>query len=305
MWMERLMKTDESKHKYIILGLDKPSIEQQREFIDKIKNAYIEVLNEDKNFQVNIGQAAIGYIKSKLKAERIEKIDYEKLKSIVIKSWPYYNDFCICCSESPLFIMEIDFKRLSKACSLIKSIDCSFDLKLENQDENSPIDGMIISLSDNKYVILINTKVNRNEETILHEFTHYVQLVTKEMRLEINLDIIPSAIQSYFNISDQNVNYVCNEYEFLMNMYNEMFNSLQKIYWSAYKKGIMTWNDFIDAQLGSLHGNVVDFDKTELWKLWDKIVKKNYFYIPTLACIAYVKPDFFNDVVKQMKDHSE
>lgn len=282
---------------YEVLGLHHPLTENGL----KIDNAEHMII-EDKHKDVNIGQEALGYLKSKLKTDILEKIDILRLQNFIWKSWPNFNDFCICCSDASLWILEIDFNRLEKAPAIIRKIDPNFNLKLKRppSDSNRPY-GLTINLIDNQYVILIDSAAHKDELPILHEFTHFVQYVTGRLLAEADANNLSDKIKNFFGIDDSGVQYISHPFEFWTNIFNDLFTGLQKTYWLRFKNDI-SWEEYIDAHIASLKLNIPGYRKSSAYVFWRSDIKKRLWYIDLLACISYVDSKLFDKIVEKLKN---
>lgn len=280
---------------YKILGhpVPKTTIEENK----KCNEYVVALIEEVRHKEVNIGQSALGHLKSKLKTDCPSVLDNEILKNKILRSWTYYNDFCINCMKTKFWMLEVDFDDHKKAESLIRKIDEDFPLDLSSSMAET--NGLSFLVKNNQVIILIDEKAFKNEERILHEFTHAIQLITGILILD---DKIKNEVRDYFNIDDQFADYILDEYEFWVNIYNDLFNGLQKIYWLMNFNKIYSWESFINYEMTSLRNDITNFQESQLMTTWSKIVGKNDIYIRLLATISYLKPDFFNDIIERLKN---
>lgn len=286
-----------TKKYYEILGLDFPSLQDQMQMTSKIK-----VILEDKHKEVNIGQKALGYLKSKLKTDIIEKINIDELKDALLKSWVHYNDFCICYSGSSLWLLEIDFNKIKKATSLIKCIDPNFNLILNKPSENSnrPY-GLTINLSNDRYVILIDTEAKKDELPLLHEFVHFVQYVTNKLKTSKDEQKVFAKMNEFFGIDNDAMKYITNQFEFWTNVYNDLFAGLQKTYWMRFSDA-MTWEEYIESYVSDLKLNILNYEKSAVYTFWKKDFKSGLWQLDVLACISYFNLDLFDKIVNKLKN---
>lgn len=260
---------------------------------------YEKLVNEDKHREVNIGQKALGYLKSNLKEDVPVLIDNEKLKDRILDFWPYYNDFCIMCMQNKLWMLEIDFSDMAKAEKILRRIDPEFNVKL-NDDKDGKIGGLTVKLADRQYVILINRSLHKNENMILHEFTHYVQFVSGKLVSDEAVRM-SKEVKDFFRIDDQFIDYALNRYEFYANVYNDIFNGFQKIYWTYFNKSY-SWKDYIEGQMNELKKNVYEYRDSFLTKIWKHDTGSILPYLDVLACISYVDEKFFDEIADKLKN---
>ena len=111
---------------YKVLGLDSQVLSR------KFPNGFFpmipkDIIEEIKHLELNIGQPALGYLKSKLRLDIPMLVDNDILKNKIFKRWRYYDKFYIGCMDTKLWMLEVDFSRLDKAVKIIKKIDDGFD----------------------------------------------------------------------------------------------------------------------------------------------------------------------------------
>lgn len=254
------------------------------------------IVNEDKNVEVNIGQSALGYIKSCLRKDILIKVDNEKLKNKILSSWKYYNDFCIACIDVSLWILEIDFNNIQNADRYIKKIDPNFSKKI---GKNNGSYGLTIPLNDNKYIILFDYNSFKNEKNLQHEFTHYVQLTTN--KLIQNNEELTKKLKKYINIDPELLEYICNPFEFWTHIYVDIFNNLQKIYWLKFKNAY-DWKTFIDVHFNDLKNNIFNLKNSAIVKLWLNNINNNLYYFLIIAGISFINKDLFDKIKTKLKN---
>lgn len=258
------------------------------------------LIQEDKHKEINIGQSATGYLKTCLQPT-LTKVDNERLKTLLWVGWPHYNDYCINCMDVDLWMIEADFKKPIKAARQIVKLNPAYDVKRLAEDLKGAMTGTygLSFLSSSKtFIILVDENVYKEDRKIQHEFTHYVVEVTGQLILDGD---IKKEVRSFFGLNDQYVDYMLNEREFWVNIYNDLFNGLQKIYWLNFKN-IYSWEQFIEYQFNLLKSMASEWTESSIRNLWEKFVKANAFYIRILAGISYVKPDFFDEIVEKLKN---
>ena len=165
----------------------------------------------------------------------------------------------------------------------------------------------------NETIILANslrvsTNLSINEDEIKHLIEKLknkeekVREAAKEKLLLESADL-PENVKKIFNFNNV-VNYMMDKNEFWANIYNDLFNGLQKIYWLKFKD-IYEWDSFIDLHFSSLKNyvaNVSKIQESEIYKYWKKIVVNNDFYFIVLAVIWILDQDFFNEIVEKLKN---
>lgn len=262
------------------------------------------VVYEDRSLEVNIGQAALGYLKQRLSSD-ITLIDNEELKKLILPSWLHFNDFCINCMKLKLWILETNFKDPMHAVRQILKVSREKlnwkDVREQLSSAMSGTYGLSFQMSADEYCLLINEDANKDDLKILHEFSHYVQKVTGSFvingklskRLRRNLESIgiPKEIAFYFTVPE----------EFWINIYVDLFGELQKIYWLALKSH-MSWKDFIDSEVNSLRNDVANWRKSSIVILWMKILEVQPVHLALLAGISYVEPELFDEVILKLKN---
>lgn len=257
---------------------------------ETLRNA--QLVLEDKHKEVNIGQPALGYLKSQLKEDIISLLDNEKLKKKILKDWKYYKDFCVCCMDKNLWILQTDFSRHQKAERLLKN---RFDAVIDLEGSMKNTAGLTVALSDRDFAILLDLKAN--ERKLQHEFTHCVQLVTG--KILGNLGSVPEEVKRFFNLSPEYESYVFNEHEFWANVFNDLFNDLQKHYWLHDKQ--MKWEDYIGGVGSELLKNALSYRDSLFGTEWKNDGCSSLF-LDLLACIGYVNTGFFNQIIDKLKN---
>lgn len=255
------------------------------------------VISEDSHQEVNVGQKALGYLKSCLAKDRPTKVDIEVLRDKILPTWKYYDDFYVACSDHELWVAKMDFNEVEKADELLKQISPDFHVDI---GKNNGSYGLNISFPGNKHVLLMDLQAAKNEKMIAHEFMHFVQRITRKLLLDGNLEV--EKISKIFNIEDaENVKYLLHPLEFWTNIYIDFFNGMQKIYWLKFKD-IYSWSGFVESQLRMLSHGFVDFRKSQIFMLWKTIVGKNLFYINLLAAIGYADRCFYEKIIDRLKN---
>lgn len=187
------------------------------------------IVTEDKYAEVNIGQSALGYIKSCVKPYP-EEIDKDILKSKILKSWPYYDLFFskLESKGTKLFAAETDFTTQGIA-QIVSSVSKSgvdpeklaeyltkhftnmyadaramdnkkmpkrYSSKLKPSERSSiqkdlvdKVKGLALRFNDSTILLLINSNAMQNEMVILHEFMHVVQYVTEDKIDKLNTSV--------------------------------------------------------------------------------------------------------------------
>lgn len=289
------MSADKVEETYFkIVGLPKPpdiSLEElaKRKFL----------LDEDIHREVNIGQAAIGYLKKAL-GPVLTKVDNSRLRILILPSWKHYNDFCINCMDVDLYLLETDFSNASHAAGELQKLNRDFDRRKLTEELAGAMNGTygLSFLAAGSFIILVDSNIHRDGKKILHEFTHYVQKVTGKLILG---DDIKEEVKEYFNLDDQYARYMLNEREFWANIYNDLFNGLQKIYWLKFKN-VYSWEKFIEFHFTDLKRGAYDWMKSAVRLLWNECIGGNDFYVRILSSISYVKPEFFDEIVEKLKN---
>jgi len=251
------------------------------------------LVDEDIHREVNIGQAAIGYLK-RLLGPSLDN----RLKTLILPSWDQCNDFCINCMNVDLYLLETDFGSSSHAVGELLKLSKDFDRrKLAEVLASSMIGTYGLSfLAASSFVILVDSSIHRDGKKILHEFTHYVQKVTGKLTLG---DDIKNEVKQHFDLDDQHVRYVLNEQEFWVNIFNDLFNCLQKIYWLYYKQ--MSWEDCMNTVAHTIKIDKTDYESSFLFKQWESDGCGLLFF-NLMVCISYIKPEFFDEIVKKLKN---
>lgn len=291
----KILKLDERDSRFLNSlkdypkNLPYPAYDFKSDFINNC------IVKEDKNPEINIGQSALGYLKSCLKKDIIMKINNEKLKSKLLTSWKYFNDFCIACMNVNLWMLEIDFNHIQKADKYIRKIDPNFSKKF---GENNGSYGLTVLLDKHNCVILFDYNAFKNEKELQHEFTHYVQIVTGKL-IKDNVSLI-KRLKECIGVDSELIDYICNPFEFWTHIYNDLFNGLQKIYWLKFKD-IYDWDTFIEVHFNDLRANIFDLKNAVILKLWMKFNgNKNSFYFPILAGISFVDKELFNEIKRKL-----
>lgn len=247
---------------------------------------------EDKHLEVNIGQEALGYLKSNLKEDILMLLDNEILKKKILPQWKHYRDFCICCMNKKIWMLESDFFSHLKAKRILKSkLNVTIDLKGSMTGTN----GLTIPISLDEYVVIIDKSAN--ERRILHEFTHCVQLIANKVTKCI--DGLAEEIKKYFSIDKSLEDYVFNQHEFWANVFNDLFNDMQKNYWLHHKE--MSWEEYVDILAYDLKNYSLNYMNSLLGKEWEKD-DCSFLFLDLLACIAYVNPSFFDEIIDKLKN---
>lgn len=288
------MNSDKIKESYLkIVGLPKPPDIPLEELA---KRKFL--VDEDIHKEVNIGQAAIGYLKSML-GSALTKVDNNRLKKLILPSWKHYNDFCINCMDVGLYLLETDFKNSSHASGELLKLSKDFDRRKLKEDLAGSMKGTygLSFLAAGFFVILVDSENYKDGKKILHEFTHYVQEVTGKLILG---DDIKDEVKKHFNLNDQYVRYILNEQEFWTNIYNDLFNFLQKNYWLHYNKQ-MNWEEYMNTVAHTIKIDKIDYESSFFFKQW-KSDKCGLQIYDLIACIAYVKPEFFDEIVEKLKN---
>lgn len=290
------MKDNFNKIYFEIVGAPKPA---DIPFEELVKTKII--IDENRHKEVNIGQKAAGYLKKCLMPDPV-KVDNEQLKPLLLPSWIYFNDYCVNCTDVNLWMLETDFKKpLNAARQLIKLCGL-LDLKSLEAELSSSMKethGLAVNLYGTGFVILIDSSCFKNETCIMHEFTHYVQLVTKQMKLDGRT---MECLRKTLNMEDKYTSYMLIENEFWANIYNDFFNGLQKIYWLGSSK-TMSWESFVNHQMNGLKINVAGWEESELAESWKNVVKTNIFYLKVFAGISYANPDFYDKIIEKLKNN--
>lgn len=265
-----------------------------RDFNEKI-SLNLNLKEENKHLEVNVGQKALGYLKSCLAKDRPTKVDNEVLLKKLLPSWKYYNEFCIGCLNVELWLAKIDFNEVEKADELIKQIDPSFNDKF---GKNNGSYGLFIKLGEDRYVILMDKKAAKNEKKIQHEFTHFTQVVRGILVADTSL-LTKKLLKALPLFSKDLIKYVCNPFEFWTHIYIDLFNGLQKIYWLKFKD-LYSWDEFISIHFANLH--VQDLQNAAIVRIWKKTIGSNSFYFPVLVAIQFVDPNFYNEIIEKLKN---
>ena len=255
----------------------------------------VRLVLEDKHKDVNIGETALGYLKSELKEDIINLIDNESLKDKTLMSWKHYKDFCICCMDKRLWILQTDFSKHQKAERQIKA-KFGVELNLEGSMKNT--DGLTAPLSDKDFIMILD--VRANDGRLQHEFIHCVQLITGKITGSING--LAEEVKKHFSIGPSMESYVFNEYEFWDNIYTDLFNDLQKNYWLHHKS--MKWEDYVGIVAFELKNDVLNYRRSWLGVEWreDKSQVSSTMFLDLLACVAYVNEKFFNQIIDRLKN---
>lgn len=253
----------------------------------------LKLILEDKHRKVNIGQAALGYLKSLLKEDVIVELDYDVLKEKLLYSWKHYDDFCICCKGKKIYLLKTDFNDHKKAERLIKN---KFNVKLDLAGAMTGTAGLAGQIEEGRtFIIILHT--DAPERKLQHEFIHCVQFITG--KIMDSIDGLPEEVKKHFKIAPEYENYVFNKYEFWANIYNELFNDLQKVYWLHYKQ--ISWEKYMDAVSYTLKNDKVNYRQSLLGIHWGND-DCNFLFLDIIACIAYVKPEFFDEIMEKLKN---
>lgn len=159
-------------------------------------------------------------------------------------------------------------------------------------------DALTVSVSSGVFVIIVDNEAN--ERKLQHEFTHYVQIITGKMTDSI--DGLSEEVKAHFSISDEYERYIFNRHEFWANIYNELFNDMQKNYWLHHKQ--LSWEEYVDMVALELERSSLDYRRLFLGHEWMSDGCSPLF-LDTLACIAYVKPDFFDEIIEALKNKKD
>jgi len=262
------------------------------------------ILKEDRHPETNIGQAAIGYLKKCLK-DTLTKVDNETLQDKLLQSWVHYNDFFINCSNNDLYLMCVDFNQPMIAAEQLNKLAPSFDVDALSKELGGMMagtNGLYVPMDDRRYVIFIDSKCKEKDTRIQHEFCYYVESVTGAFILDDGS--VKDSILDYFGINDELAKYLMNENEFFINLYTDIFNRLQTIYWMTFSK-LYSWDKFIDFIFNDLKTTAYSYESSQLFHLWTQTFDDNSFFIRVLACISYVNADFYKDIVGKLKNKGE
>ena len=249
---------------------------------------------EDVHRDVNVGERAIGYLKSCLRLDTPVEVDMKKLKSLILRSWKHFNDFAIACDDSKLWMIEVDFKKPGMIDKAIAKIDPGFSTKF---GESNGSYGLFVSLSNGGYAIIIDIAARRDGKKLQHEFTHFVQLVTG--KLKSNVSSLAKKLDDKFKLNGEYASYVLSDYEFMTHLYVDVFNCLQKIYWSAFKN-FMKWREFVKQTMDQLSVDFARFEDTVLFAAWAAYCPDSLKYVSLIAAIGYASPDLFAAVVERL-----
>lgn len=285
-----------------ILGFPEITPEKEKALEDDLSR----IIKEDKHLDLCIGQAAFGYLKKCLKPIPT-KVDVDRLKSLLSKSWTYYNDFCINFSSLNLFLLESDFSKPMHAAMQLQKLNPNLSVKEAARSLAGSMKstyGLAFKLTDEAYVLLINSDIMKDENKIQHEFGHFVSEVTGKLILD---DTMRNSVLRYFNVNEDIVEYIFHKREWWINIVTDLFNGLQRIYWSLFSK-VYDWETFIEIHFTELKSKVANWRDATIVKLWNADIKGNEkdrgktFYFNVLAAVAYVKSDLFDEVVEKLKN---
>lgn len=264
-----------------------------RDFNEEI-SLKLNLIEENKHLEVNVGQKALGYLKSCLAKDEPTKVDIEVLRDKILPTWKYYDDFYIACSNYELWLAKIDFNEIEKADELIRQIDPSFNDKF---GKNNGSYGLFIKLGEDRYIILMDEKAAKNEKKIQHEFTHFIQIVRGILVADTSL--LTKKLSEALPLSKDLIKYVCSPLEFWTHIYIDLFNGLQKIYWLKFKD-VYNWEEFISIHFDNLH--VQDLKNAAIIRIWKEIIRSNSFYFPILVAIQFVDPSFYREIIEKLKN---
>lgn len=265
------------------------------------KSLKINLILENSNEELQIGNSALGYLKSKIN-DFITKIDFDIFEMKLSKNWIYYEEF-FNKEKQDLYFLKFDFKNPEKGINLILNfLGDRFSnnelLGLKNDIKNSlNTSGLCINFY---FAILILLDSNTlNNETILHEFYHYVQML---LNLENKFDIFLisyNELKNTFGLDESKFHYLHNKFEFWDYIFNNLYKCLQKIYWLKFKS--KSWNEFIDTNFYDDISN--NFEKSKINDYWITIINHNYFIMQIIYIIAFHDKVFFKKICQKIKDN--
>ena len=263
------------------------------------QNAITRLIAEDKHLNVNIGQKAIGYIKSCLSSS-LKLVDMDILKFKLAKSWKHYNDFWINCTRVKLYVMKANFgdhQLIAAEISRVTGKQIEESLKMIESLHNGMY-GVAFSLDDESFAMIMNTNYRISSTAMQHEFTHFVQYVTGELILDGK---VKDTVKDFFGVSDESIEYMMKPPEFWVNIFNDLFDGMQKIYWKHFKDAF-SWNEYVDAMMNGVKQNLASYTDAVIYKMWKTDIGINIFYLDILTGISYLNPAFFDEIVEKLKN---
>ena len=265
---------------------------------DAFCSIYDKLIGEARHQEANIGRQAIGYLKSCLREDNPSLVDNNKLKDLIFDKWPSYNDFCIMCMNCKLWMLKCRLSKPARVNSILAKIDHSFNGYIAAASKDAK--GLCVRLQDDVYVIVINADAEDDDQIIVHEFMHFVQQVAGKFMDEKPEKALVE-VKKFFGIDDRFLNYVLDRHEFYVNVFNEIFNGLQKTYWTYFSKSY-AWKDYVGEQMNEIKQNLFKYRDLILTRIWAADNEFMLNYLDVLACISYVDEDFFNDIVEKLKN---
>ena len=285
-WLGQLDPFDKNNWKYL---KDRPLPQMKLDLP-------LELVTEDRHLDVNVGQKALGYLKSCLAKDHPVQVDIEKLKFEILSSWKYYADFFILCEGEQLWVAKTDFNEVERADELVRQVCPEFNEKF---GKNNGSYGLTISLPDGKCLLLMDNEAAKDDKKIMHEFTHFVQMVTGKIKLDKSTEL--DKVKACFKVGKEYADYIFHEYEFWTHMYVDLFNGLQRIYWERFKD--YAWEEFIDSQFSIFLKELTSIETSQLASLWKKTFGGNNLSIfKVLAAIGFANKPFYDEIVEKLKN---
>lgn len=212
--------------------------------------------------------------------------------------------------NSKFQLFKINLNKKDEIIEIFKLFFNNYDERTFNEQidkfyEKSKISkGVFLELITSTYIFILNEdeEYHYDEKTILHEFTHFIQLSSNNFLIEIKENIKDDIFQKFFQnnkIKDKfNIKYIFSENEFIPHI-NDFCFSINKLYYKHYKKYYKKYK-FYKNFINELNKNLNNFNQ-----LYTFLIKVKYFNIDSELnpILTYVFSKLYNynfDIVNKI-----
>lgn len=232
-------------------------------------------------------------------------ISFEDLIKNISKTWRFYNLLLKTKKQYPIIVNYLDFS--NPGIELINTfkkaridiIEEQFNDYINGFTERYNTDnGLLFPV--NNYCILflnLNEKYKFSEKTIEHELYHYFQII---LHVNVCKEKHNTKIKTLFGFTNNEIEYLLNEKEFLANITVDLPKQLIKL-WKTYYQNLSK-TEFLNLYLKEVDSNFINIMNSDIGKLYRKInIKDHSPFLLLPICKILNKIHLYNIGVKELK----
>ena len=196
----------------------------------------IKIIDQNKIIkQQTINYKQQNFINSINLSKNGQQYNKEKILSLLSKKFQYYRNIKTSNNILPFYIYKIDFKNQKQIYQLFDRFINQDNKEIKQQnvrffiDNFSNCNGLLLPFINNLVFFLLN-KNNYSDITIMHQFTHYLQLIL-DVQISQKIDFTNQQLNKikYLGINQNYLNYLFNQKQFIPHI-NDCCTVLKEIY---------------------------------------------------------------------------